>query len=99
MNNSRAIAAMFARLYRLRASVVMSFACITLALGGCASTSGYKQPIADFRDASAAVVDSAKTYIRELNKTERDAYVDRNTNDKTPITIVGLEKAQAFDET
>jgi hypothetical protein len=88
----------FTHSQRLRAAATIVVTTVALGLGGCASTSGYKQPILEYREASAVVVASAKTYIRELNKTERDALIDRYASDREPIKLSDVEKAQAFDE-
>nr|VFK25088.1 MAG: hypothetical protein BECKMB1821G_GA0114241_101133 [Candidatus Kentron sp. MB]VFK29847.1 MAG: hypothetical protein BECKMB1821I_GA0114274_101223 [Candidatus Kentron sp. MB]VFK74965.1 MAG: hypothetical protein BECKMB1821H_GA0114242_101323 [Candidatus Kentron sp. MB] len=65
-------------------------------LTGCVSTAGYKKPISDFQNASSVVTDSARIYVNQLNKTERDAYIDRQVNTAKPILLTEIEKKQVF---
>lgn len=65
-------------------------------LAGCSSTTGYKKPISDFQNASSVVTDSARIYVSQLNKTERDAYIDRQVSAANRITLTDIEKKQVF---
>lgn len=68
----------------------------TVLLSGCSSTYGYKKPISDFQNASSIVTESARVYIIQLNKTQRDAYVDRQVNESNQIKLSEIEELQAF---
>jgi hypothetical protein len=63
---------------------------------GCADTVGYRAPVATFQDASSVMVNSARIYLTQLNKTERDAYIRHQAADKKPINLVEIEKMQSF---
>jgi len=65
-------------------------------LCGCASTSGYKKPISDFQNASSVVTQCARVYITQLNKTQRDAYVDRQVSKSAPIKLMEINEMQVF---
>lgn len=65
-------------------------------LTGCSSTAGYKKPISDFQNASSVVTDSARVYITKLNKTQRDAYIDRQVSEAEEIKLPDIEKLQKF---
>lgn len=76
--------------------VFLGVCCFALLLGGCADRAGYREPISTFQDASSVVVGSARTYLTQLNKTERDAYIRRQANHNQPIVLNEVEKAQSF---
>ncbi len=63
---------------------------------GCSSTAGYKKPISDFQNASSVVTDSARIYVNQLNKTERDAYIDGQVSTSNQILLTEIEKKQVF---
>ena len=65
-------------------------------LNGCSSTAGYKKPISDFQNASLVVTESARVYVTQLNKTQRDAYVDRQASEAKQIKLSEIEELQAF---
>jgi PBP1b-binding outer membrane lipoprotein LpoB len=65
-------------------------------LNGCSSTAGYKKPISDFQNASSVVTESARVYVTQLNKTQRNAYIDRQVSDEKQITLDKIEELQAF---
>lgn len=65
-------------------------------LNGCSSTAGYKKSISDFQNASSVVTDSARIYVTKLNKTQRDAYVDRQVSEAKQIKLSEVEKLQVF---
>ncbi|WP_446010872.1 hypothetical protein [Candidatus Electrothrix sp.] len=67
-----------------------------LLLSGCATTEGYKKPISDFQNASSIVTQSAGVYITQLNKTQRDAYIDRRVNKGEQIKLSEIEEFQVF---
>ena len=65
-------------------------------MGGCTSTAGYKKPISDFQNASSVVTDSARIYVSQLNKTQRDAYIDRQVSAAEQIKLSEVENIQVF---
>ncbi len=65
-------------------------------IAGCASTEGYKRPITKFQDASSVVINSTRLYLNELNKVERNAYIDKKTAKKEQIILAEIEKRQVF---
>lgn len=65
-------------------------------LNGCSSTAGYKKPISDFQNASSVVTDSARVYVIQLNKTQRDAYIDRQVSEAQQIKLLEIEQLQVF---
>jgi hypothetical protein len=69
---------------------------LLILLNGCSSTTGYKKPIGDFQNASSVVTESARVYVTQLNKTQRDAYVDRQVSGAKQIRLSEIEEFQAF---
>jgi outer membrane murein-binding lipoprotein Lpp len=67
-----------------------------LLLGGCASTAGYKKPISDFQEASSVVTQSASIYITQLNKTQRDSYIDQKVSSAEEIKLTEIEALPTF---
>ena len=65
-------------------------------LNGCSTTADYKKPISDFQDASSVVSESARVYVTQLNKTQRDAYVDRQVSIAKEIKLSEIEDLQSF---
>ncbi|NTW70403.1 MAG: hypothetical protein HGB23_11280 [Chlorobiaceae bacterium] len=66
------------------------------ALSGCASTAGYKTPISNFQNASSVVTESARVYILQLNKTQRDAYIDRQVSMGWEIKLKMMDSLQVM---
>lgn len=63
---------------------------------GCSSVKGYKTPIKNFQNASATVTESARIYVIRLNKTQRDAYIERQVSSARQIKLTELEAVQVF---
>ena len=59
----------------------------SIIISGCYSVSGYKKPITDFRNASSVTVNSAKVCLTEMNKVERNIYIDRQTKNREKINL------------
>lgn len=75
------------------ATVFISF----VMLNGCATTTtGYKKPISNFQNASSAVTESARVYVIQLNKTQRDAYIDGQVSGAEQIQLPEIDKLQVF---
>lgn len=84
------------RVSRRRRTVAMALA-VALLFAGC-GPSGYRGPITKFQSATAVVITSARLYISELNKVERDKYILEQRNRRAPIKLIELEKTQIFSE-
>lgn len=67
---------------------------IGLCASGCVSRAGYKKPVTDFANASSVVVQSANTYVMEVNKAQRDAYIDRRISDGKQLSLIDIESSQ-----
>ena len=65
-------------------------------LNGCSSTTGYKKPIGDFQNASSIVTESARIYVTQLNKTQRDAYIESQVSKARQIKLTEIERLQVF---
>lgn len=65
-------------------------------LSGCASTVGYKTPISNFQHASSVVTESARVYILQVNKTQRDAYIDRQVSKAGQIRLAMIDSSQVI---
>jgi hypothetical protein len=63
----------------------------------CTHASAAKLPASKFHDASAVVIESTQAYLRALNKTERDHYLDDRVASQAPIQLREIEAVQVFD--
>lgn len=77
-------------------NIILFPAASLLLMTGCASTAGYKKPISDFQNASSVVTQSAGIYVTQLNKTQRDAYIDQQVSNNEQIKLTEIEKLQVF---
>lgn len=59
-------------------------------LSGCASPAAYQEPIIKFQQASAVVVESARTEYTSANRMARNAFIDESVENKTDIDIAKL---------
>jgi hypothetical protein len=83
----------------LRHRILLFLVVLAIASGvGCAHPSAYKAPVAKFRDASAVVIESAKAYLTELNKTERDIYIQGEASKPAQIKLADIEEHQVFSK-
>lgn len=64
---------------------------------GC-GPSGFRDPITKFQSASSVVIASTRLYITELNKTERDHYIQSQLNQKAQIMLDEIESVQVFSK-
>jgi hypothetical protein len=76
----------------------LSVVALIVWLTACRGPSAYKAPVSRFRDASAAVVESTKVYLAELNKVERDNYIFNQANNDRQIRLNEVERAQVFSK-
>jgi hypothetical protein len=65
-------------------------------LVSCRQPSAYKPTVGKFRDSASVVIESTKSYLVALNKTERDRYIQRQSADSLQIRLVEIEEVQAF---
>jgi len=65
-------------------------------LEGCANRAAYRTPVTTFQDASSVMVHSARIYLTQLNKIERDAYIRRQAANNQHIRLDEIEKTQSF---
>jgi hypothetical protein len=79
-------------------SLSLLFALTAISLAGCVRPSAFRAPIAKFRDASAVVIDATKTYLTELNKTERDMYINSQASKPAQIRENEIEEVQGFSK-
>jgi len=64
---------------------------------GC-GPSGFRDPITKFQSASSVVIASTRLYITELNKTERDHYIQSQLSQKAQIKLNEIESVQVFSK-
>lgn len=81
-----------------RPSRTMGCALITgiLILLTACGTTGYRSPISKFQDASSVVIASTRIYLTELNKVERDKYINEQVSRKAQIQLIQIEAVQVF---
>jgi hypothetical protein len=65
-------------------------------LSAACGPSGYVEPISKFQSSSAIVIASARLYVSELNKVERDHYILGKLSQKGQIRLNELEDVQVF---
>ena len=83
---------------RTRCAATCSLVLIFSLALGCAHPSAYKAPVGKFRDASAVVIESAKTYLTELNKTERDIFIQGQASRPAQMKLADIEEHQVFSK-
>jgi hypothetical protein len=71
-------------------------ACIALAIAACGGPGDYTTPVGKFRDASAVVIQTTKVYLTELNKTERDHYLNQQAATRQQIKASDIASVQVF---
>ncbi len=67
---------------------------LVFGLSGCASTTAYKTAISEFKTASSTVITTSQSYLSEVNKVGRDAYIEECINNKESIMFDKLYGAQ-----
>jgi hypothetical protein len=82
------------RSFTLKTSALIIVA--LLLLTSCTTTTGYRNPITKFQDASSVVIASTRTYLTELNKTERDKYIQEQLSAQAQIQLNQIEAVQVF---
>jgi hypothetical protein len=70
-------------------------AALALLQSGCGS-SGYRGPITTFQSAAAVMVASTRLYLTQLNRVERDKYIQEQLSIPDVIDLRELEKVQVF---
>ena len=81
-----------------RRLLLSSLLLICLASNGCRHASDYKAPVGKFRDASGTVIEAAKVYLTELNKTERDNYIYQQASKMAEINLNEIENVEVFSK-
>jgi len=69
----------------------------TIASTAC-GPSGFAEPIGKFQSSSAVVIASTRLYVSELNKVERDNYINRQLSTRALIRLNELQSVQVFSE-
>jgi hypothetical protein len=59
---------------------------------------GFQEPIGKFQSSSSVVIASTRLYVSELNKVERDQYVNRQLSDRAEISLGEIEAVQVFNQ-
>ena len=75
---------------------ILIITCLLIITSGCSSVAGYKRPISNFQNASSVVINSTRIYLAELNKVERNKYIDKQTTEKKNILLSDINKSQLF---
>jgi hypothetical protein len=65
-------------------------------LAGCGGPGAYKQPVTRFRDSSSVVIESTKSYLVALNKTEREHFIRGQASEARQIRLIDIEAVQVF---
>jgi hypothetical protein len=78
-----------------KAIVVAALVCLGLFQAGC-GPSGFRDPITKFQAASSVVIASTRLYLTELNKTERDHYIQGQLSRQLEIKLDAVEASQVF---
>jgi hypothetical protein len=84
------------RVSRMKRPVILIVA-LGLLLSGCGS-SGYRGPITTFQSAATVVNESTRLYLTQLNKVERDKYIQEQLSIPDVIDLRELEKVQLFSK-
>lgn len=67
-----------------------------MAAQACTGRVDYRTPVTKFRDASAVVIETTKTYLSALNKAERDHYLRQQAAFQKQITASEINNVQVF---
>ena len=70
--------------------LVLASLLISIFLGGC-TTAGYRAPVAQFNEAATIVVETSRIYITQVNRVERDKYIDEQVAAGQPIALREIE--------
>ena len=65
--------------------------CLVAGLTAC-STAGYRAPVAQFNEAAGIVVETSRVYITQVNKVERDKYIDERLAGRQPIELKEIQE-------
>lgn len=84
--------------FLLRLYKCCSFGLLLVIFCSCSSTAGYKKPVTDFRNASSVVIETARIYVTQLNKIQRDAYIDRQVVAAKQIKLSEIEKEELLSQ-
>lgn len=71
---------------------------LTSILSTACGPSGYVEPITKFQSSASIVIASTRLYVSELNKVERDHYINQKVTEKKDIDLAELEGVQVFSQ-
>ncbi len=80
----------------LRRSLVGVFLLAMILTAGCKEPSGFRNPVLKFHEASSVVIASTQRYLTELNKVERDKYIQTQASNLDTIKLAEIENVQVF---
>ena len=63
---------------------------------GCGGREGFRDPVLKFHEASSVVIASARLYLTELNKVERDSYIQEKASKLDQINLIEMKEARVF---
>lgn len=81
---------------RMKRHVILTLV-TALLFTGC-GPSGYRGPVTAFQSAAAVVITSTRIYMTQLNKVERDKYVQEKLSIPDVINLDELDKVQVFSK-
>jgi hypothetical protein len=81
------------KLRKIQMIIIVSLM-ILVQVGCSTTTTAYKAPIGQFKDASQVVIESTKVYLGEFNKVERDKYIDAQVAAARPIRLIDIDKVK-----
>jgi hypothetical protein len=67
-----------------------------LGAAGCQSRPAFTKPIAKFQEGASAVIEVSRLHITEMNRVERDAYIERQVQQKKPIKLDEMEATRVL---
>jgi hypothetical protein len=74
---------------------IAALALVVLAQVTC-DRAGFVEPVTSFQEASSVVIASTRLYLTELNKVERENYLNERASKKLQIKLPELEAVQVF---
>lgn len=80
----------------LRRSLVGAFLLAMILTAGCKEPSEFRDPVLKFQEASSIVIASTQRYLTELNKVERDKYIQTQASNLDTIKLEKIEDVQVF---
>ena len=69
-----------------------------LLLAAACDTAGYGRPIAMFQNAASVVVTAMRSYLTNLNKVERDAFIDKQVASRGELHLGDIRAQEVFSQ-